>query len=91
MVDTAFARLVVDIEILKIVVEVDTTRAKISTQKCRVCGEYSGDINVTLPAERYGHANLPFVEMSDYGLGELPRDVLHEYGDQHSAQRSREV
>lgn len=83
MVNAAFARLVIDVEVLKVVVEVDTTRTKIAAQKCRVRGEYGGDIDVTLPAKRYGHANLPFMEMSDYGLGELSGDVLHKSIDQH--------
>jgi len=50
VVDTAFARLVIDVEVLKVVVEVDATRAKIATQKCCVGGEHSGDIDVALPA-----------------------------------------
>jgi len=91
VVNAAFARLVVDVEVLKVVVEVNTARAKIAAQKCRVRGEYGGDIDVALPAERYGHPNLPFVEMSDYGLGKLPRDVLHENRDQHSIKGERRV
>lgn len=81
----------VDIEILKVVVEVDTTRAKIATQKRRVRGEYSGDIDVALPAERDGHTNLPLVEMSDDGLGELSRDVLRESRGQCSVKKGQQV
>ena len=84
MVDAAFARLMIDVEVLEVIVKVDATRAKIATQKSRVGCEYRGDIDVTLPAERYGHANLPLMEMSDYGLGELSRDVLYEGRGQHN-------
>ena len=84
MVNPAFARLVVDVEVLKVVVKVNATSAEIAAKKSRVRGEYSGDIDMALPAERNGHANLPFVKMGDYGLGQLPRDVLHASGDQFS-------
>ena len=67
----------VDVEVLKVVVEVDATGAEIAAKKSRVRGEYSGDVDVTFPAERDGHANLPFVKMGDYGFGQLPRDVLY--------------
>ena len=77
VVNAAFPRLVVDIEVLKIVVEVDAARAEVATQECRVCGEYGGDVNVAFPAKRYGHADLPFVEMGNYGLGKLSGDVLY--------------
>ena len=77
MVNAAFARLVIDVEILKVVVKVDATGAEIAAKKSRVCGKYSGDIDVAFPAERDGHADLPFVKMGDYGLGKLPGDILH--------------
>ena len=82
MVNAAFARLVVDIEVLKVVVKVDATGAEITAKKGRMCGEHSSDIDMAFPAERYGYANLPFVEMGDYGLGQLSGDVLHVSGDQ---------
>ena len=91
MVNTAFSRLVIDVEILKVVVEVDTTRAKIATQECRVRGEYGGDIDVALPAERYGHADLPFMEMSDHGLGELSRDVLNKCRGQYRVRKRQQA
>ena len=72
----------VDVEVLKVVVKVDATRTEISTEEGSVSGEYGGDIDVAFPAERYGHTDLPFVEVGDYGLGQLPRDVLHVSGGQ---------
>ena len=80
MVNAAFARLVVNVEVLKVVVKVDATGAEIATKKCRVRGEYGGNIDVAFPAKRDGHTNLPFVKMGDYGLGKLPRDVLYVIG-----------
>lgn len=84
MVNTAFARLVVDVEILKVVVKVNATGAEIAAKKSGMCGEYSGDVDMAFPAERDGHADLPFVKMGNYGLGELPGYVLHVSGDQHN-------
>ena len=50
VVDATLARLVVDIKVLEVVVEVDAAGAKVSTQKGGVCGEDGGDVDVTLPA-----------------------------------------
>ena len=91
MVNAAFARLVVDVKVLKVVVKVDATRAEIATQKRSVGGEYSGDIDMAFPAERYGYANLPFVEMGDYGLGQLSGDVLHVSGDQYGVKKTADM
>jgi len=91
VVNTAFARLVIDVKVLKIVIKVNTPRTEIAAQKRRVRGENGGDINVTFPAERYRHANLPFVEVGNYGPGELSRDVLHRSGDQHGTKKRRRV
>ena len=77
MVDTAFACLVVDVKVLEVVVKINATRAKVATQESCVRSENSGDIDVTFPAERDGHANLPFVKMGYHGPVELSSDVLH--------------
>lgn len=67
----------IDVEVLEIVVKVDTTRAEVAAQKCRVCGENCGDVDVAFPAQGYSYPSLPFVEVSYYDLVELSRDVLH--------------
>jgi hypothetical protein len=77
VVNATFASLVINVEVLKIVVKVDTTRTEVAAQKCRMCGENCGDIDVTLPAQGYGYASLPFVKMSYNGFVELSGDVLH--------------
>ena len=82
VVNAAFSRLVVDVEVLKVVIKVYATRTEIAAQKSSMGGEYGGDIDVAFPAERDGHTNLPFVEMGDYGFGQLSRDVLHVSGGQ---------
>ena len=77
MVYTAFACLVIDVEVLEVVVKIDATRTEVTTQKCGMRCENSGDIDVAFPAEGDGHASLPFVKMSYYGLFELSSDVLY--------------
>ncbi len=76
MVDTAFAGLVVDIEILEIVVEVDGTCAEVSAEKSGVGREYGGDVDVSLPAERNCQPRLPLMEVRDDGLVEIVGDEL---------------
>ena len=68
VVDAALARLVVDIEVLEVVVKVDTARTEVSTEKGSVGGEDGSHINVSLPAEGDGETGLPLVEVGDDGL-----------------------
>ena len=77
MVNAAFACLVIDVEVLEVVVEINTTRAEVATQKGCMSRENSGDIDVTFSAEGDGHASLPLVKMSYNSLFELSSDVLH--------------
>lgn len=51
VVDTALASLVVNVKVLEVVVEVDTTSAEVTAQKRRMGGENSGDIDVAFPAQ----------------------------------------
>ena len=66
----------IDVEVLKVVVKIDATRAEVTTQKCCMCGEDSGDIDVAFPAEGDSDASLPFVKMSYHNLFELSSDIL---------------
>ena len=76
VVDTTLPRFVIDIEVLKIIVEIDRASAEVSAQECSMSCENSGDIDVPLPAERNGNASLPFVEVrNDRGM-KLPREIL---------------
>lgn len=76
VVDTTLPRFVIDIEVLKIIVEIDRASAEVSAQECSMSCENSGDIDVPLPAERNGNASLPFVEVrNDRGM-KLAREIL---------------
>ena len=78
VVDTTLPRFVIDIEVLKIIVEIDRASAEVSAQECSMSCENSGDIDVPLPAERNGNASLPFVEVrNDRGV-KLAREILKE-------------
>lgn len=83
VVNAAFARLVIDVKVLEVVVEVDTACAEVTAQQRSMRGENGGDIDVAFPAEGDGHPSLPLVEVSYYGLVELPRDVLHAVESQY--------
>ena len=91
MVDTAFACLVIDVEVLKVVVKIHATRAEVATQKSCMRCENSGDIDVAFSAEGDGHANLPFVKMSYHGPVELSSDVLHVVANQYGDAERRRI
>jgi hypothetical protein len=67
VVDTPFAGLVVDIKVLKVVVEIDATGTQVSTEQSSVGGEDGGDVNVPLSAKGDSETSLPFVEVGDNG------------------------
>ena len=78
MVDAALARLVVDIEVLEVVVEVNGAGTEVAAEEGSMGREDGSDVDVPLAAERDGEACLPLVEVGDDGLIELARDVLDE-------------
>lgn len=51
VVDTSLSGLVVDVKVLEVVVEVDASGTKVSTEKGGVGGEDGGDVNVSLSAQ----------------------------------------
>ncbi len=51
MIDSSFASFMVDIKVLKVVVEIDGSRTEVSTEEGSVSGENGGDVDVTLSAE----------------------------------------
>lgn len=67
MVNTPLASLVVHIEVLQVVVEVDTTSTQVPTKEGSVSGEDSGNVNVPLPAQGDSETGLPFVEVGNNG------------------------
>lgn len=74
---TTFSGLVIDVKILEIIIKVDRSGAKVTTEKGGVCGEDSGDINMALATEWNSKSCLPFVEMGDDGGVKLASDVLN--------------
>ena len=78
VVDSTFTRFVVHVEVLEVVVKIDTAGAEVSTQERRVRGKDRGDVDVSFAAERDGEAGLPLVEVRDDGFAGLVRDVLDE-------------
>lgn len=57
MVDTSLSGLMVDIEVLEVVVEVDTTGTKISSEQGCVSGEDCRDVDSPLSTEGQGHTS----------------------------------
>jgi hypothetical protein len=76
VVDTTLPSFVIDIKVLKVVVKVDRASTQVSAEEGRVCREYGGNVDVSLPAERNGHPSLPFVKMRNNGGVELPGKIL---------------
>lgn len=68
VVDTPLASFVINIKVLQVVVKVNTASTEVTTQKSRVSGEDSGDVNVPLPAKRDGQTSLPFMEVGNDGV-----------------------
>ena len=69
VVDAALARLVVDVEVLQVVVEVYASGAEVAAEEGCVGCEDGADVDVPLSAEGDGEACLPFVEVCDDGGG----------------------
>lgn len=65
VVNATLARLGIDIEVLKVVVEVDRAGAKVSTQKCSMGGEDCRNIYPSFLSQGKGYACKPLVEMRD--------------------------
>lgn len=68
VVDTPLAGFVINIKVLQVVVKVNTASTEVTTQKSRVSGEDSGDVNAPLPTKRDGQTSLPFMEVGNDGV-----------------------
>ena len=80
MIDSTFACFVVDIEVLKVVIEVDASRAKVSAEQCGVSCEDGGNVDVTFSEKRNSETCLPFMEMGYDSSFELTSDILNTTG-----------
>jgi hypothetical protein len=67
VVDTPFTSLVIDIKVLKIVVEINTTSTQVSSEQGSVGSENGSDVDMPLSTEGNSETSLPFVEMSNDG------------------------
>ena len=65
VVDTSLARLVVDVKVLQVVVEIDASGTQVSSEEGSVGGEDGGDVNVSFSAQGNSKTGLPFVEVSN--------------------------
>ena len=65
MVDTPFTSLVVDIKVLEVVVEIDTTSTQVSSEQSSVGGKDGSYVDMPLSAESNSETSLPFVEVGD--------------------------
>jgi hypothetical protein len=76
MVDTTLASFMINVEVLQVIVKVNTSSAEITAQECSMSREHGGQVDMSLPAERDREARLPFVEVGDDGLLKITRYVL---------------
>jgi len=67
MVNTSLPCLVIDIEVLQIVVKVDTSSTEISAKESSMSSEDGGHVDMSLSTQGDSESGLPFVEMSDDG------------------------
>ena len=63
VIDTTLARFSVDIEVLKVVVEVDRAGAKVAAEKCSVGGEDGSDIYPSFLSQGKRYTGKPLVEV----------------------------
>ena len=82
VVDPAFSGLVIDVEVLKIVVEVDAACTEITAKQGSVGGKDGGYVDMALATKRDREACLPLVEVGDDGGGQLTSNVLEMKGSE---------
>ena len=70
MVDTPLSSFMINIKVLQVVVEINTSSTQVSTKQSSVGGKDGSYVNVPLSAEGNSETGLPFVEVGyDCGLG----------------------
>jgi hypothetical protein len=67
VVDTPFTSLVIDIKVLEVVVEINTTSTQVSSEQGSMGSENGSDVDMPLSAEGNSETSLPFVEVSNDG------------------------
>jgi hypothetical protein len=76
VVNPALSGFVINIKVLKVVVKVDRTGAKVSSKQGSMGRENGRDIDMAFAAQRNGETSLPFMEVGDDGGGELTGSIL---------------
>jgi hypothetical protein len=85
VINTSLSSFAVDVKVLQVVVEINTSGTKVSTEKSSVSGEDGSHVNVSLSTQGDSETSLPFVEMGDDGLlGLVFRKLSEEPGDEVS-------
>jgi hypothetical protein len=69
MVDATIARLLVQVEVRQVVVEVTVAGAQVAAEQRGVCGEHRGDVQLTHARQNQANAGHPFVKVTDNVLG----------------------
>lgn len=76
VIDTTFPSFVIDVEVLKIIVEIYGTGTEVSAKKSGMGSEDGSDVDMTFTTEGDSEASLPLVKVGDDGCGGLASDVL---------------
>jgi hypothetical protein len=63
VVDTPLSSLVINIKVLQVVIEINTSSTQVSTQQSSVSGKDGSYVDVSLSAEGNSETGLPFVEV----------------------------
>ena len=77
MVDTPLSSFMINIKVLQVVVEINTSCTQVSTKKSSVSSKDGGYVDMPLPAKGNSETGLPFVEMSyNCGFGLSGRELI---------------
>ena len=70
VVDTPLSSFMINIKVLQVVVEINTSSTQVSAEQSSVSGKDGSYVDMSLSAEGNSETGLPFVEMGyDCGLG----------------------
>jgi len=78
VINATFSGFVIDIEVLKIIVEIYRTSTEIPAEKSGVGSEDGSDVDMTFTTEGDSEASLPLVKVGDDGCSSLASDILRE-------------
>lgn len=77
MVNPPLASLMINIKVLQVVVEINTSSTKVPSKQSSMSSEDGGYVDVSFSAEGNSETGLPFVEVSDNGcFGLSGRELL---------------